>query len=511
MTDIADQPSLLRRTAKAAGWIIGWRVVTRGLGVVSTLALVRLLAPSDFGLVALGTAFAQSIEAFSVLGVEDVVVRAHEPDRALYNTAFTINALRGLVTAVALAVVSAPMADFFGDSRLQPILLALAAATLIAGFENIGVVDFRRSFAFNKEFKLQILPRIAGIVLTVGSAVVLRSYWALVIGIVSTRTLRTVLGYSMHPFRPRVTLQAWRSMIGFSVWTWFISLAGLLRDRAPSFVVARVVGAVQLGFLTVADEIGSLPSSELLEPLCRACFSSFAAARNHATSAAETYARVVSMTALITLPAGLGISIVADPLVRVALGPEWLPAILPIQILAAGGSLSVIRYVSSTLFSAHAILETLFRLTAWMVALRILFLVLLTIRFGIVGSALALTAATLVEQGCFLVATCRQFGLCAHRLAVVMWRGVVAVAVMVAALDAGGLAWTSKTVLAYTPLVQLAAVSCFGAVIYTVTLIALWLASGRPDGPEADIMAMLARLRPMMRDRYGTAVSAETS
>ncbi len=46
--------SILARTALSAGWVIGWRMATRMLGLASTLLLVRILLPEDFGVVALG-------------------------------------------------------------------------------------------------------------------------------------------------------------------------------------------------------------------------------------------------------------------------------------------------------------------------------------------------------------------------------------------------------------------------------------------------------------------------
>ena len=92
-----DSDSLLRKTAAGTGWIIGWRMATRLLGVVSTLVLVHLLVPADFGLVALGTSFTLAIEGFAELGVEEAVIRHPAPTVEILNTGFTMNALRAPV------------------------------------------------------------------------------------------------------------------------------------------------------------------------------------------------------------------------------------------------------------------------------------------------------------------------------------------------------------------------------------------------------------------------------
>ena len=86
--------------------------------------------------------------------MQDALVRATTPDRATYDAAFTINAIRGLITAVVVAVSAWPFATFFDDPRLFYVVLALALAVMLDASENVGVADFRRNFAFRREFQL---------------------------------------------------------------------------------------------------------------------------------------------------------------------------------------------------------------------------------------------------------------------------------------------------------------------------------------------------------------------
>ncbi len=159
MTDISPE-TLLAKTAKGAGWIIGWRMVTRVLGMMSLLFLVRLLLPSDFGLVTLAMGFSQAIDALSALGVEEAVIREKNPTKDLYNSAFTINVIRSVATATLLVAASWPVAQFFGDTRLFPVLLVLALSALINGLENVGIIEFRRNMQFDREFLMLSIPRV---------------------------------------------------------------------------------------------------------------------------------------------------------------------------------------------------------------------------------------------------------------------------------------------------------------------------------------------------------------
>jgi len=223
MPDLPDAPeSLLAKTANGASWVIGFRVVTRLLGIASTLTLVRLLGPGDFGLVALAGSFAQTIDMIANLSVHEAIIRERAPDRAMYDTAFTMNLLRGLLTSAAVVAAAVPAAYFFHEPRMVGVLLAMAAASLIGAVENIKTANFVRDFAFRLEFRLWTIPRVLQVIATVSAALLWQSYWALVFGILVARVARTVLGYAMLPYRPRLTLVAWRRITGFTIWSWAI-------------------------------------------------------------------------------------------------------------------------------------------------------------------------------------------------------------------------------------------------------------------------------------------------
>src|SRR3978361_1414965 len=180
-------PSVYQRAAAGDGWIIAWRLATRNIGLLSTLILVRLLQPTDFGLVALATGFISSVDALSAIGIQDALVRAPVLNRELYDTGFALSIIRGALTALLVALIAQPVAVFFGDSRLSFVMLALSAGTLISALDNIGTIDFRRDLAFRKEFDMQLWSRVIAAVTTIVVAGIWRTYWALVAGILVSR------------------------------------------------------------------------------------------------------------------------------------------------------------------------------------------------------------------------------------------------------------------------------------------------------------------------------------
>ncbi len=462
---------------------MAWRFGMRILGLASTLVLVRLLAPADFGLIALASGFMQSVDGLMSLGTEEAVIREAAPDRAVYDTAFTLTALRGLIASVLVAVAAFPAAEFFGDPRLGPVLLVVALLPLLDGLSNIGAVDFRRNMTFHKEFALMVLPKLGGILVAILAAFLLRSYVAMLCGMLVNRSLRMAMTYVMHPFRPRFSLIAWRALVGYSVWTWLLSLATLLRDRSDSLFLGRMAGTATLGFYSVGAEIAALPMTELIEPLGRASFSGFAAARHEGGAAGEIFLRLIGLSALLALPVGLGLSAVAAPLTRLALGPGWEQAVPVLQVLAVAGTMLVFGHLSQHLLSAHALLGRLVGIVLAGAALRVVLLLALIPGFGATGAAMAAAIAIGMEQGLMIATALRRFGIGFRGLLAQVWRPVLATGAMGVVLWGFGLGWAPGDGLVVGVVV--------GAGVFVVGLLGAWLLAGRPAGAEADLLGLV--------------------
>jgi len=502
MAEGSAQPSLSVRTARGAGWVIVWRMCSRLMGVVNTVVLVRLLAPADFGLVALATSFSQIVEWLSGIGVNDALVRETHLDRALYDTGFTLNLLRGVLIAVAIAAEAFPVAGFFGDTRLADILLVLAATMFMGSLENIGVVDFRRDLAFEKEFLVAIVPRIASIVVSMTYAVVFRDFWALVAGIVTFRVLRVVLTYWMHPYRPSLTLRAYRRIIAFSLWSWVAATVMLARDRIDALVIGRLFGPTMVGIYSVGWEIGSLTSTELVEPVTAALFPGFAEARRTGGGVAEGYFKAISATFLLTLPMGVGLSMLAWPVIQLAFGARWLQAVPLVQVFALVCMVKVIAYFSAVLLNAYGLVQIQFRILAVALVIRVGLLAALVGRYGLMGAAMAATGCMVIEETIFLIYTFRRFKLRVLDLLQGIWRCTLATAAMAAALSWEGLGWGATGTGPDDAVHGLVLGVASGAVVYTAVLLLAWWATGRPRGAETVFLDVLTgMLRHLIRWR----------
>jgi len=228
-------------------------------------------------------------------------------------------------------------------------------------------------------------------------------------------------------------------------------------------------------------------------PLCRVCFASFAAVRRANVDVAETFLRITASTLVIALPASIGISAVAAPIVTLAFGTKWLMATPVIQLLGAACVFSVPGRVSWTLFSAYALLRSLFWFGLAISVVQLLLLVPFIWHWGLVGAAMATALGILVEQATYAVIAFRRFAIPPGALLHRTWRCLLATLVMAALLVLTGYGWEPGTPGTTYSVSHLLIASGLGACIYTAVLLSLWFASGRPIGPETDVLELLRR------------------
>ena len=491
-SDANTSRSLIARAAHGFAWVFAWRMATRIMGLGNTLVLVRLLAPAEFGIVAIGLSFIGSIDLFSQIGVEEALVRMPAPDRRHYDTAFTMIAMRcGLIAAIA-AAAAWPVAGFFNDARLAAIMLAVAGMTVVGGFENVGVQDFRREMRFDQEFLYQAVPRLLGIIASLSVAVIWRNFWALIVGTAVTRVCRVGMSYVMHPLRPRFSLTAWRDLIGFSLWTWAICVARVLRDQPSTFIIGRALGPARVGMLSIGGEVALLPATEIVLPMGRSMFSAFALARRTAEDVEAIFRRLVGVTAVVTLPASTGLALVAEPMVRLMFGPAWMDAVPLVQVIAVSTAFAVLGHACHAQFDAFGLLRQDFSVILFSAVTRTGLVAALAPWFGLMGAAVGVALSLFLEPVVYLGVKWRTMPFSGRALASVVVRPFLAsagMALVVLQFD------TTAAVSDAGLVAPLALAALAGVVSYAVLIVGLWVLAGRPAGAEADLLGALAALR----------------
>jgi O-antigen/teichoic acid export membrane protein len=497
-TEATIRPHIIRGSI----WMVAMRWSVRGIGLVSTVVLARLLAPADFGLIAMAMLFVGLIEVFGETGQQMALIRYNNPTREHFDSAWTAQIIVSAILGT-LVLLAAPLAAlYFDEPRATTLVQVLSIRVYAIGFENIGTVLFRKDLDFAKEFRYGIYKKLLSFVVTVVLAVVLRNYWALAIGIVFGQVMGVVLSYAMHPYRPRLCFSKIREIWSFSIWMLVSGVGGYLNGRVDQYIIGGFGSPKLLGHYTVGADFAYLPSGELIFPMSRALFPTYSKLGNKPRQLANAYLNVLSVIAVLALSTSVGLSLVSQDLALVVLGEQWAESGTFIFWLAlAAGAAACSGSVVLILQAAAD--PRLVASQSWMRTLVTIVILVGAAHFtDAEGVAIARLIATLLLVPTYFYHLMRTVPVSVGDLLGVLWRPGTAAAVMAAAVV--GL---SAQVPNYPPALRLAIEVPAGATVFTATLLALWLAAGRPPGAErAGIRyaaSFLSRLTGSERQREG--------
>jgi O-antigen/teichoic acid export membrane protein len=469
--------------ARGSMWMIAMRWVIRGLGLFSTIVLARLLHPEDFGVVAMAMVVVGFLEVFTYTGVDLAVIRTPSPTREHYDTAWTLGVGQGLALALAL-LLAAPLAvGWFGDERVAAVIAILAAGAAVGGFENIGVIDFRRELQFDREFRYGVYRKIVSFLVTLGLALTMRNYWALVAGTVAGRCAEVALSYLLHPYRPRFSVARLGEIWSFSQWLLTARIGRYVTGRTDEFLVGGYNGATTMGSYYVASDVATSPTQEIVLPMARGLYPVYSRMAHAPETLHRSFEQVLGFTALLSVSVGLGISAVAEDLVAVLLGSRWESAVGLMHWLALAAAATGILTAFDTWMTVRGRVRGL-ALFTWAHFALLLPALILAATQGPVVVAMARTAVTVATAPLLVAVAVHGTSVSWLRVLAVLWPKLLAGAAMwvvVRAVTVGG----------HGPLVSLAADAALGAVTYAAVLSLLWWVRGRPEGVERTIFTLL--------------------
>lgn len=472
---------LRRRVAIGAAWMVAMRAVVNGLGIVSTLFLARLLTPEDFGIVALaGSAYA----FFSVLGqfgFDSALIHRSNPSAEHYNSAWTANILVAVAISLATGLVAKPASSFFNEPRIENVVYAFALLSLVKGFENVGVVNFRKSLNFRGDFLYFVIPKVFMVLVAVSAAYLLRNYWALVIGMVTSQVITLVYSHFSQPLRPRFSLTKFWELMEFSRWVVASSFIRYLSSNGTDVIVGRLLQPAAVGSLSIAKQIGLLPSQELLAPVNRALFPGLAEVAHDPVRIRLILGKVIGATSSISVPASTGLFVLAYPLVDVFLGSAWTEVSPLLAAFALIGLVSALRSAFHPTLLARGKPRTLTVSGAVSAVTTLGLVIAITPVVGVMGVPYAMLAGSFVSTFIVLGAVKQDIGFSPIDLTRCTWRPVLAALGMAAIVTHAKDVFASSWGLGLASVLGLCLV---GVLSYVALLGSVWVAAGSPEGPE---------------------------
>lgn len=365
------------------------------------MVLTRIIAPDQFGLMAIVLATIALFEAITEVGVSQAVIqnrRGKLPE--FLNVAWWINTVRGLAIFVIAAPLSPLIADFYSEPTLAPILVVAFSSMVFAGMTSPKVYALQRQFRFGESVAITQGAGLLGTGLTLVLGMVWQNVWALVIGTVFEAFVRFVLSFVLCPIRPslRIDKQSRRELFAFTKGMMGLAFMTFLVSQADIFVLGRVASTQVLGLYSMAVTLAMFPQSlfaKIVQPLVVPILTAF---QDSIEQMRAAYLRLERLVWLFGLPMAATMTVAAKPLLTVVYGLPYAAVAVPFGVIAFYSVVYMASMVSFSVYLAMARPELQRSFTLLRALLLVASIYPLSVTFGPVGAASSVLGALVLAM-----------------------------------------------------------------------------------------------------------------
>ena len=335
LVEPASEP-LGARVRRAVIWRSGSQIVAQAVQWTATFLVIRLLSPSDYGLFAMTQVVLTFLNMANGYGLASGLVRAKQIDdhavRQLFGMLLVVN-----VTLAGAQLALAPLAAaYYRQPVVADLLRVQALFYFTTPFIALPQALLSRAMDFRHQARASICASCMAAGAAVAGALAGWGVWTLVAAPMVMFAVRAIMmtwsaGGLIRPsfdFRGSGAVMRFGGMMAAGQLVWF------LQTQADVFIAGRAFSVHELGIYTTALFLAQIFVAKVVPPLNEVAFSAYAQLQHDPAARADAFIRSARLVMIVALPFYLGLAATAEPLVAVALGPQWAEAAPVVRLLA---------------------------------------------------------------------------------------------------------------------------------------------------------------------------------
>lgn len=306
------------------------------INLLTTATLARLFTAAELGTIAIAFAVNMVLQTVREFGVSPYLVQKAHVSHDDLRAAFTVSLVISTTVAGIIALLSSPLAHFYDEPALRDILRVTALSALVMPLLEPVMGMLRRDMQFSAIARINVASALVNLLSIIGLAWaglgVVSMVWASIIG-----SLTAVLGSAL--FRPRQiivmpTLRGLRQVLAFGSYSSAASGLNVAQVHLPQMVIGSVLGMAPLGLLSRAMAVSRLFDRLMTEALQPVLLPAMAVEHRSGGDLKRVYLQSLTLMTAVSWPFLTTLAILAEPVVRILLGPDWLAATPLVQVMA---------------------------------------------------------------------------------------------------------------------------------------------------------------------------------
>lgn len=326
---------LKQKTKSGLLWSSVERFSNQGVQFLFSIVLARLLAPEDYGIVAMVVIFFAIAQTFVDSGFSSAIVRKKDRTESDLSTCFYFNIFVGLGFYILLFLCSPFIADFYNQPILSPIVKISGLTVLINSLCIVQQAQFTIRIDFKTQAKVTLTSTVISGIIGILLAYLGYGVWALVWQGVTGSFVRMILFWIFSKWRPRESFSkdSFHYLFGYGSKLLASGLLDTTYNNIYPIVIGKFYSPAQLGNFSRAQGWASLPSSNITGILQRVTFPVLTEMQDDDERLATNYRKLLRLSAFVVFPLMMLLAAVASPLVRVVITSKWDACVPYLQII----------------------------------------------------------------------------------------------------------------------------------------------------------------------------------
>jgi PST family polysaccharide transporter len=400
MTDRAEE--LRTATVKGTAWSYVSFVTMRLPALVTIVVLTRLIAPSDFGVIALGLVVLTYLDTLNEFGINAAVIYFTQDDDRELSVSFWLSMASGVVAALVMSLLAFPLAALFDEPQLQSVIPVLSLAFVVSSLGSVHIAILKKRLEFRQLVPVDMARAITKAAVAIVTAFAGWGVWCLVAGQIAGELAGSLMVWVRLKWRPAFDWD-WaivRRVLGYGSHIMGVGVTGVILTDLDYLIVGSRLGTEQLGFYSVGFRLPELAVMGVCYAVSATMFPVLTKLRDDGDAVVNGLAKSLRVLAMVTVPIGVGIALTSKDFVATFYGPEWGPTADVMPLIAIYSVVVSITFVCGDVYKSMGRPGILAAMGAARIPIALVAL-LLVVSHGIVWVAatqLALITVSMIAQ-----------------------------------------------------------------------------------------------------------------
>jgi O-antigen/teichoic acid export membrane protein len=402
--DEVNQANLVNKAMSAFRWVAALRFMGQLISWLSTIFVIRFLAPEDYGIISLAEVLRTFLVFFSTMGLGQGLMKVADlTDSLIQKTLGLMVLINGLLFLIQF--FCAPyIAHFYDTPELELVLKVLAFSYLFIPWTSIPSSLIARELDHKKSSQVTFFSNVLASALSLTLAYLGYGYWALVAAIIFTMVFNCI-SFNLilsYPRMPSFSFHGTSEVFKFGAFIAISDIFYVAYNKVDVGVAGKYFDLAEIGFYGVAIQLATMLMSKSIPLFNVVAFPAFARMNAISGDSNEYLITTLRFASTVVFPVFLGVAMVGEDLILLVLGSNWVQISGLFTILVISVPFRILAYVitPAVLAAGGARLDMM---NSFITFVFLTVAVVLLLPVGLSGVAIAWSLASLCLFGVILV------------------------------------------------------------------------------------------------------------